>query len=542
MSGYDVEMERKFALAYIQSYVFGDKDRGSGCIIDNTTLHTIKKEYVSEVEGLCLDYCRRAVDMFVHCKLTRRDVVDAERNYYNKPQIVTGKTWVDAEYSSPAFQFVYLSRKLVRRVVMVLNMCVNAYKMGIFLPSTLQRLVVHGSGPCVEGAVVQMMSRIIHKHSVKVVAYDRNDWSWLVPDSIDFRRESWNNQKVVAGDSVFVSYVLEHYFTLPLDEYRVMGVPVYSIEKEYFIREHLHRNLCDFTGNDTSCVVYLKFKYNPSTWIVNYSSWVDKSEAVPEAHFIESLVPDVAAFDTSQNRVKERLGWVSEFGLKGDAYLDVGCGDMSVTNDVAAQIGAEEYVGVDTYCSEQPNYLRIDDYLPLPADCFDVVTAFVSLHHIVDLHGMLGEIARVSKTGASLLIREHDAAAGDVLWLDFVHLIDSYERGEKYKAFVDGYYAQYNSREHWRLMLESFGFKSVRYRSYDGLNPQNLYYELFKYEGGVRNVPNVLSGFSPGKDIIRRVMVVYPKRASNYALKHGVAKEKVEYLSLASCDEDWYDG
>jgi ubiquinone/menaquinone biosynthesis C-methylase UbiE len=110
----------------------------------------------------------------------------------------------------------------------------------------------------------------------------------------------------------------------------------------------------------------------------------------------------------------------------GLALLDVGCGPGTITADLAARVAPGRVVGLDR--SEEPldqarqsaaqrgltnvSYVVGDVYaLDFPDATFDVVHAHQVLQHLVDPVAALREMARVTRPGGVIAVRDADFAA-----------------------------------------------------------------------------------------------------------------------------------
>lgn len=151
-------------------------------------------------------------------------------------------------------------------------------------------------------------------------------------------------------------------------------------------------------------------------------------------------------------------------------YLDFGCGDGTISREFGRLVSAGETHGVDVLEKSSPDirYQRVaDGKLPYPDGHFDLITAFVSLHHVKDVGAAVAELHRVCKPGGHLLIKEHDCwNALDSMIVDIEHsifltcvdrvpLVDNHtyhfknyygwDAAMKPFQYVDGdyYYAQY---------------------------------------------------------------------------------------------------
>jgi len=188
-------------------------------------------------------------------------------------------------------------------------------------------------------------------------------------------------------------------------------------------------------------------------------------------------------------------------------YLDYGTGDgkiaATLTDILSTPQGRRINVqGVDVYPMERPiptHIIRDGDNLPDEwTDRFQLITAFVVMHHVKNQEQTLRELHRVLSPGGLLILREHDyrdltpssllrmqkkhmsgpqgvvldvdiqddmfrersyAIGGDPFrhFLDAVHIVSM--------AFSDedthGFWSLYRSRMEWQSMLQNAGFSHV---------------------------------------------------------------------------------
>jgi len=137
----------------------------------------------------------------------------------------------------------------------------------------------------------------------------------------------------------------------------------------------------------------------------------------------------------------------------------------------------------------------------------DLITCFVTLHHVPNLNAMLLQLVRILKPGGYLILREHDCKKEYSLkmkYLNFIHAFmmiarigefarppidhDNQETSEftdweQLKANIINYTSsiQYHARNEWDTMLSNIGFKwKVTFEYASSKNPQALYYSVFQ--------------------------------------------------------------
>lgn len=141
-------------------------------------------------------------------------------------------------------------------------------------------------------------------------------------------------------------------------------------------------------------------------------------------------------------------------------YLDVGCGDMTLTEAVQRDFAANACATDVIQSAQVPpgvvfrkgNGKRI----PFPGK-FDLITMFHAMHHFEHLDSMLGELSRVSKPNTILVIREHDCAAGQPCW-DIISLIHiAYDAVHLDKPPHEPIHMS-RTREEWEAILARWGW------------------------------------------------------------------------------------
>lgn len=127
----------------------------------------------------------------------------------------------------------------------------------------------------------------------------------------------------------------------------------------------------------------------------------------------------------------------------GDRILDVGCGPGTITADLARRVPDGAVVGVDRAegvldearaAADGLDHVsfRVADVHALPFDdgSFDVVHAHQVLQHLVDPVGALREMARVTRRGGIVAVR--DADYGAFTWTPALHGLSRWQ--ERYRA------------------------------------------------------------------------------------------------------------
>ncbi len=179
-------------------------------------------------------------------------------------------------------------------------------------------------------------------------------------------------------------------------------------------------------------------------------------------------------------------------------YIDFGGGDGAITNALREQLDLTTdqaiCLDIDTWFDNKVEKKFPVSYrtaqesgqLEFKDEEFDFITAFQSLHHIVDIDLKLSELARITRKGGYLLIREHDMDCQHTkMLIDIEHFL--YEMTLKPKPnenFIDSYDAWYKSKYQWTNSLSRFGYvycRNVRYPNTKRCkNPTKYYYALYK--------------------------------------------------------------
>lgn len=188
------------------------------------------------------------------------------------------------------------------------------------------------------------------------------------------------------------------------------------------------------------------------------------------------------------DRARERTRMIKSLttGLRVHRYLDYGCGDGTITQQIGKcfDLPRGNVIGIDVHHTDNPNITFLGTTINnnYPADgSIDLITAFVSLHHISDLDNALSRIYRWLRPGGLLIIREHDCGGDDSL-RDYLNLIHAYLSVREYgDCDTDALYAgiKYRSFYEWDRILSSVGFSRVRHETYRTHNPQKLYYASY---------------------------------------------------------------
>ncbi|CAF1091544.1 unnamed protein product [Adineta ricciae] len=207
------------------------------------------------------------------------------------------------------------------------------------------------------------------------------------------------------------------------------------------------------------------------------------------------------------------------------SYFDFGCGDGSITAAVGRYLGLsnDSIFGADVYECDHSDikFIKLNENqanIQLQDNCIDLITSFVTFHHVSKIEQTSSELARILRLGGYLIIREHDCKTDylpETKYLNFVHAImmiagvgefansakNDVERNQLNKAadweeqkwYIIQYAKsiRYRTGEEWQAVLENVGFRHRATLSYgkDGSsNPQRLFYAVYQLEKRVFDV------------------------------------------------------
>lgn len=152
------------------------------------------------------------------------------------------------------------------------------------------------------------------------------------------------------------------------------------------------------------------------------------------------------------------------------SYLDLGCNEGKITNAVGKLLNAPIIRGCDVIKTQNEyefefTLLNPNDPYTLPYEnaSQNVVTAFMSLHHIEQINKTLNEIHRVLKPNGIFLIREHDCSPPELeLLLDLMHgfyamVWSNPPEMNDFKTHFSHYYTKINLLN----LIEKNGFKLI---------------------------------------------------------------------------------
>ncbi len=182
---------------------------------------------------------------------------------------------------------------------------------------------------------------------------------------------------------------------------------------------------------------------------------------------------------------------------KSTKYLDIGCGDGKKTELFAKifNISAKNIYGTDIntwgpYTNNKKFSFEFKEIkngeLDYDDKTFDVITIFLTLHHIQNLDLAISEIHRVLKKNGILIIIEHDSLNYmDDLIIDIQHTFFSYFYDNNKNIVSNNTYNKYYNAIEWEFILKNYGFIPLNKDNvYQNIEMQrrydNQYYQSFK--------------------------------------------------------------
>lgn len=197
------------------------------------------------------------------------------------------------------------------------------------------------------------------------------------------------------------------------------------------------------------------------------------------------------------NRAEDVMELLNGIGVDVDPenYLDIGGGDGSVTRGVANKftdvlniIDADIYTDMTT--PRGVRYLRVENSrINIEDNKMDLVTMFESLHHFDNFNMMIKETHRVMRDGGILYIRDHDADADVIPYLDWIHMIYDIGASKPLSEFLGSGRPSYYSRTGLERSMRTYGFELLKSQditqsatssSADAANYMKIYHSVYR--------------------------------------------------------------
>lgn len=171
---------------------------------------------------------------------------------------------------------------------------------------------------------------------------------------------------------------------------------------------------------------------------------------------------------------------------KNTKYLDIGCGDGYKTNIFAKifEIDKKNIYGTDIpswgpYQEKKDlsfdfEYILLNHKLTYIDNSFDIISCFLTLHHIQNMDLILDEIKRVLKKNGIFIIIEHDCLNYfDNLIIDIQHLFFSYFNENRKDYIKNPSYSEYYNNMEFNYIL-------TKKHNYKLLYTDNLYQNIIR--------------------------------------------------------------
>ena len=153
-------------------------------------------------------------------------------------------------------------------------------------------------------------------------------------------------------------------------------------------------------------------------------------------------------------------------------YLDIGCGNGKKTILFSKIFNIKNIYGTDInhwgpYKKKKDfpfNFKFIlNDKLDYDDNSFDIITCFLTLHHIKNLDKIIIEIKRILKKDGIFILIEHDALNYyDKLLIEIQHTFFAYLYDKNKKYIENPYYSNYlNNMEFQYIFTEKFNLKLI---------------------------------------------------------------------------------
>ena len=191
----------------------------------------------------------------------------------------------------------------------------------------------------------------------------------------------------------------------------------------------------------------------------------------------------------AEKRVSERVKHIRNTlpkNTKINSVLDIGAGNAEITDKIAKTFNLSKAYAMDVYPAIEfvkPFPDSIVEYkqvtgetLPFADHSIDMVTAFMSIHHIPNSEKLITEICRVLKPNGFLFFREHDVTNQKLSnYLDDIH--SQYHKDPHEHSINPTYY--WSKTDLFNFLIKQ-GFKKVKDSNYSGSNPQAIYHSLYR--------------------------------------------------------------
>ncbi len=245
-------------------------------------------------------------------------------------------------------------------------------------------------------------------------------------------------------------------------------------EKKIMHLNHFHTMLTNFVSfeNAYNLMLYLKNTNNiKDTDVISMMEKFRNKNVVKNTNFLYGTKCKSSDF------TYEQLGYSIKKNLNMDSkkikYIDICCGDGRKTLGLSKylNIPIKNVSGTDIemwgpYKKEkkfsfefkyiEKNKLKYED------NSFDLITCFLSLHHIEKLEDFLDEIHRILKPNGIFLFIEHNPLDYfDKLIIDIQHTFFSYFYDKNYEYIKNPSYSNYLNYMEWDYLMDKHKFNFV---------------------------------------------------------------------------------
>ena len=176
-------------------------------------------------------------------------------------------------------------------------------------------------------------------------------------------------------------------------------------------------------------------------------------------------------------------------------YLDVGCGTGVKTLEFGRKIGLTPKQIHGTDIEGWTDFKRSDiQFKPIVGgklsykdNEFDIITSFMTLHHVPDPASLISEIARCLKPGGIFLIREHNALDGfDKMLCDIEHLAYDFKQNSNHSMSDEKNNMNYHHWSEWDVLMKQSGLV-YKFGSHDWsstketIGPTKTYHAIYSH-------------------------------------------------------------
>lgn len=212
-------------------------------------------------------------------------------------------------------------------------------------------------------------------------------------------------------------------------------------------------------------------------------------ENIDDVTFIKKLkfvYDQLPKYNTPCIRADRRADDLSMFISDPGVILDIGCADGSILRSLKTKynLSKEQVIGVDIIDTNPKDITFtkvINNKIFLPDSSVDTVIVLMTAHHFDD--AMINEIKRVMRSGATLIVREHDYTnQSDAVFWDIMHLM--YEcviyKEKTPEEFLNQYRSIYRSKDAWIKIFEGHGLTKKMTTDYNPYDPFKSIYMVFE--------------------------------------------------------------